>query len=73
MFATVIAILAGALALTGCGFYFIPKYAMGTTNGWITAIDGSISWIGANWVIFIILVVLFIIALVHTIGLFKKR
>lgn len=68
----IIGIVVAVGVLTGCGFYFIPKYAMETTNGWITGIDSVISWIGTNWIATIIIAILLVIAILLAVGL-KKR
>lgn len=73
MASTIIGIIATVAVLTGCGFYFIPKYAMQTSNGWITAIDKSITWIGNNWIVFTIIAVLAIALITMIIILCKKR
>lgn len=72
MASIIVGIIATVAVLTGCGFYFIPKYAMNTSNAWITAIDNSIVWIGNNWIIFTIIAVL-VIALITSIIILTKK
>lgn len=72
MLGTIVGIISVLAILTGCGFYFIPKYAMSTSNGWIVAVDKSISWIGSNWIVFTIMAVL-LIALIITLIVVSKR
>ncbi len=73
MVGTVLGVILAIAVLTGCGFYFIPKYAMKTSNVWITAIDKAITWIGQNWIVFTIIAVL-VVALIVTLTIaIKKR
>lgn len=73
MASVIFGIIAVVAVLTGCGFYFIPKYAMQTSNSWITAIDDSIKWIGNNWIVFTIIVVLAVALITSIIILCKKH
>ena len=68
----IIGIIAGVLVLTGCGFYFIPKFAMGTSNAWVVAIDTVVDWISVNWIATIVIAVLLLIAILLAVGLSKK-
>lgn len=73
MFALIVGVVIGALVLTGCGFYFIPKYAMNTSNAWINIVDSAIGWIGNNWILFTIIMLLVIITIVLLVIIFRKR
>lgn len=75
IFWTIFWSLLGAGLLTGCGFYFIPKYAQKKTTGFTNFIDSAVDWISKNWIATIVIVVAVALAIILAVCLCntKKR
>ena len=63
----------GAGILTGCGFYFIPKYVQKKTTGFTQFVDNIVDWVGKNWIATIVIAVAVLLAIILGVCLCKKE
>ena len=73
IFWTIFWAIFGVGTLTGCGFYFIPKYALKKTTGFTIFIDNIVEWISKNWIATIVIVVAVLLAIILGVCLCKKE